>query len=212
MLLLCLAVSAVIVMIAIRPRPSYLFNLSVLIFAATGMSAFVIGSRWPALARLRAAIPLAALLLVVLGTPHYGRGYETPQAGQGRPLLQMIERLEPYEDVLSGPGTRLISPQFATEACFYIAPTSPCRGTSAIRAFQATQATASLGGLIKEVGANLVYADELLMPNPTVRQALERLEAKGWRVLGPPPATGQWTLLYLPPAEESAPPRPRASS
>jgi hypothetical protein len=195
----CLAVSAVVVMVTIRPRPSYLFHFSVLLLALIGTSALVIGSRWPRLARLRAAIPLVAAVILIAVPSRYDEHYQTPQAGQGRPLLQMVDRLKPFEDVLSTPRARLLAPQFADETCAYINPTRPCRGTSLLQAVLLRGKGTSLPRVMKQIDTNLIYADELVVANPSVSDLLHRLERKDWEPLGPPPGSSEgWTLLRSP--------------
>src|SRR5262249_7962143 len=80
--LICLATTAAVVMLAERPRPSYLFALTVLILATVGLSAMAYAERWPGLNRARAAIPVAAVLLLLTVPAHYGAGYATPQIGR----------------------------------------------------------------------------------------------------------------------------------
>jgi hypothetical protein len=198
----CLGISAVAVMLMIRPRPSYLFNFSVLILAVIGTCAMVIGSRWGWTSRLKAAIPALAVVLVLALPSHYDANYVTPQAGQGRPLLQMYDRLKPFRNLLRFPGTRFMAPQFAVEACVYATEGAGCgRSLSYLDAIYNTPAGTSLAGLVKTRGVNLIYADENVISNPAMRALLERLERKGWQSLGPAPSSGgSWALLSRPPS------------
>lgn len=195
----CLATAAVVVMLTIRPRPSYLFNFSVLLLAVIGMCGFVLGSRWPALARLRVVLPVVAAGILVAVPSIYDERYQTPQAGASRPLLEMVDRLKPFEDVVGRPTTRLLTARFANEACTYVAPTSPCRGTSLIEAIEQRPKGTTLPRLLKQLDTNVVYADESVITNPSTRDVLQKLERKGWEPLGPSPSSGDsWTLLQSP--------------
>ena len=195
----CLAVAAVVVMLTIRPRPSYLFNFSVLLLAVIGMCGFVLGSRWPALARLRAVLPVVAAG-ILLGVPSiYDARYQTPQAGASRPLLEMVDRMEPFEEVIGTPTTRLLTARFADEACAYLAPETPCRGVSLLEAIKERPKGTTLPDILKQLDTNVIYADESVITNPSTRDLLQKLEAKGWEPLGPSPSSGEsWTLLQSP--------------
>jgi len=199
----CLAISALTVMLMIRPRPSYLFNFSVLILALIGTVAMVIGSRWSWTSRLKAAIPLLAVAILVAVPNHYDAQYTTPQAGQGRPLLQMYDRLVPFREILRQRGTVFLAPQFASEACVYVTEGSDCGRTarSYLLALKGAPAGTSLPRFVKRQRVNLLYADELVISSPATRGLLERLHRKGWQSLGPPPSSGEsWALLRRPPS------------
>ena len=71
--LLALAATATLAALWQRPRPEYLYALSVAILALIGMCAMAYADRWPASKRIRAAIPIAAILLVVLLPAHFMR-------------------------------------------------------------------------------------------------------------------------------------------
>jgi hypothetical protein len=198
----CLGIAALIVMLMIRPRPSYLFNFSVLTLAVIGTCAMVIGSRWGWSSRLRAAIPLLAVAVLIAVPSHFHANYVTPQAGQGRPLLQMYDRLKPFRSVLAPITTRFLAPQFAVEGCIYATEGANCgRSVSYLEAITGAEGQTSLPELIKERQVNLIYADEQVLTNPLARDLMERLDRKGWEALGPAPSSGaSWTLLRRPPS------------
>jgi hypothetical protein len=200
--LACLAISAVIVMLTIRPRPSYLFNFSIATLAVVGTSAMVIGSRWPWASRLKAAIPVLALAVLIAVPSHYDAHYVTPQAGQGRPLLRMYDRLQPYKLLLRSRYTRFMAPQFGAEACVYASEGGGCpNAQSFLQAINRATPGTSLPQLIRSNEINLLYVDELVTSNPSIREMLERFERRGWRSIGPPLDSGApWALLGLPPS------------
>ena len=180
------------VAITTHPRPAYLFPLTLSIIALIGMCAMAIVERWPSIARARAALPVIAVLLFVLVPHHYSAGYSNPVVGPGRPLAQMVSRLQPYDDSLRGSQTVLLAP-ISYEGCNYLTPQDPCnyteiglippRGISAER-------------WMESHGATAVYAAQ-----PTLKEAerlgvLERLERNGWKKVAPtdPQASG-WIFL-----------------
>ena len=98
-----LAATAILAALWQRPRPEYLYALSVGILALVGACAMAYADRWPLLKRARAAIPLAAVLLVVFVPPRFTSSYVTPQVGRpGRPVKDMVDRLYPIRSELRG--------------------------------------------------------------------------------------------------------------
>jgi hypothetical protein len=188
------SVSAMGVWVAIttHPRPSYLFPLTFTGLAVIGMCAMAIGKRWPALGRLRAGLPVVALLVVLLVPNHYRRGYSNPLFGPGRPLADMVSRLEPYRSRLTGLDTRLLG-RVAFEACNYLNPENPCTGTEV--------GVTGPGGItpaawLGQQGINAIYADRLMLGKAKTRRILHGLKSSGWQLVAGSPAVG-WELLQL---------------
>ncbi|MFL5906010.1 MAG: hypothetical protein ACJ75Z_00245 [Solirubrobacterales bacterium] len=177
--------------ITTHPRPSYLFPLSFSGMAVIGMCAMAIVDRWPGLGRLRAGLPVAAVLLVVLVPNHYRSGYSNPLFGPGRPVADMVSRLEPYRDRLAGSDTRLLA-RNAYEACNYLEPVSPCTPE---QIGLIGPGTATPAVWVDRQGIDLIYADEEMLSKASTRRILDRLQQEGWRRIAPAqPGTG-WLLL-----------------
>jgi hypothetical protein len=180
------------VAITTHPRPSYLFPLTFTAMAAIGMCAMAIAARWPALGRVRAALPLGALLFVLLVPSHYGSGYSTPLFGKGRPVADMVSRLAPYSDRLEGADTRLLA-RHPLEGCNYLVPADPCTGTQIGLTGPAGVTPAEW---LARHGVTYVYADEEMLSKTSTRRTLEELQRQGWRRIGPvDPASAGWLLL-----------------
>jgi len=191
-LLGCSAFLGIWVALATHPRPAYLFPLDFALFAVIGMCAMAVAARWPRLRRLRAAIPVAALLLVLLIPSHYERGYANPLSGTGRGAADMVSRLQPYREAIRGEGTILLGPH-SFEACNYLVPEDPCEGAHV--------------GLLDPTGGStrtwldrnhvdLIYEDETTLVDPTSRLALGRLQRDGWRRVAPSDlGSAGWLLL-----------------
>jgi hypothetical protein len=191
-LLGCAAFLGIWVALTTHPRPAYLFPLNFALFAGIGLCAMAIAARWPGLGRLRAAVPVAALLLVLLIPSHYRSGYANPLSGPGRGAAAMVSRLEPYKDDLRGRETNLLGPH-SFEGCQYLIPEDPCLGAHV--------------GLLDPTGGDtaawldrnhidVVYADESILVDPTSRLALGALQRDGWRRLAPAdPGSAGWLLL-----------------
>jgi hypothetical protein len=186
------SVSAMSVWIAIttHPRPSYLFPLTLTGLAVIGMCAMAIADRWPVLGGLRASLPVAAILLVLLVPSHYRRGYSNPLFGPGRPLADMVSRLEPYRDRLAGLDTRLLGRE-AFEACNYLEPDDPCTG---IVTGLTGPGNTTPAAWLEQQGINAIYADRSMLTKGKTRQILQGLEGNGWQRIAGSQDAG-WQLL-----------------
>jgi hypothetical protein len=194
--LIALGCSGVAAMLLQRPRPSYLFNLGVLILAAVGVCVRVLSSRWSGTARLEAVLPLIAVLLVAGMPNRYDASYETPQAGTGRPLKEIVDRLYPYREQLRGTDVHLLAPQFADEACAYIGGPAPCVGTSLLQKVQNIGTQSSPRAVISRRHINALYIDQSVIGIPGWGRLVSSLETTGWRRLAPvSPRREQWELL-----------------
>jgi len=162
-----------------------------------------IASRWPALGRARFALPVAALLFVLFVPSHYVSGYSTPLFGKGRPVADMVSRLQPYRDLLSGPDTRLLA-RHPLEGCNYLSPANPCTG--------AQIGLTGPGGVtpatwLDRHGIDYVYADEEMLAKGSTAKALDELQRQGWQRIAPAdPGSAGWLLLGRQPGPETAPP------
>jgi hypothetical protein len=192
-LALCsLALTAAIVMIWQRPRPSYLFALSVLILAVVGMSAMACVDRWPRLARLRFTLPLLAVLLLLIVPPHFGPDYQTPQIGRpGRPMKAMLDRLYQFRSQIRGERSRLLA-TYSAPVCRYLGGDKPCKAVT-WKAIVHRPAKTSLRSALDARAVDFIYADEADFHDPSLRTALTDPEVQDWQHLAPPGAG--WLLL-----------------
>jgi hypothetical protein len=180
-----------------RPRPEYLFGLSIGLLAVIGTCAMAYADRWPAVVRARAAIPVAALLLLILIPVHYGSGYVTPQIGRpGRPLKEMVDRLYPMRSDLRGNDVRLLATA-SGDACAYLGGDDPCKPIR-WKAILDRDPGVSVAGVLETHGVNFVYVDQVDLANPAIRDAIHQAETGGW-TRGAPSSVGQgWLLLKRP--------------
>lgn len=190
-LLGCAAALGIWVAITTHPRPAYLFPLNFVLFCSLGMCAMGIAGRWPSLKRLGGAIPVAALLALLLVPNHYRSGYSNPLYGPGRGAAAMVSRLEPYRDDLQGQDRKLLGP-YAFEACDYLVPEDPCMG--------APGGLTPLGdpnpaAALDRMGVDWIYANEMTLTDPTFRRVLRKLQGAGWRRIAPAEPGEGWMLL-----------------
>ncbi|HSZ59714.1 MAG TPA: hypothetical protein VK797_28985 [Tepidisphaeraceae bacterium] len=94
----CAVPTAILVMLIERPRPSYLFGLTLFVMAVVGLCGAALVDRWRWTERL-APLMAPLMLLAALLVPSY---YKLVSYGQ--PVLESYERLRPFESLLSRPG------------------------------------------------------------------------------------------------------------
>jgi hypothetical protein len=194
LVLICVALSTLVVMLITRPRPSYMLSLTVLIFGLIGLCAMAIVTRKPDLARLRAALPLLAVITLVAVPSHYGEGYENPLIGEGQRLKQTVERLAPFRDQLSGPEVGLLAAFPENIGCSYIGRSDPCTDLT-----WEEPPEASLQRHLAAGDVDYVYAGEEELAKPAWRKAVAQLEADGWVRLAPSAADDLgWVFLRRP--------------
>jgi hypothetical protein len=199
------AVNAVIVVLMQRPRPAYMFALTLLLLALAGLCLAAFVRRWPGLGRLRALLPAAALALVIFLPAHYDSGYATNQTDPGRPLKTMVDRLEPWSEELRGRDKALLATR-AAEACAWIGEDDPCSGRR-VSLGTLPRDDASLRQRLDQTGIDYIYADEADLADPSLAAALRGLERSGWVVVAPGDAAEDWLFLERaqPPAGAAAP-------
>jgi hypothetical protein len=181
-----------------RPRPAYMFNLTILLLAVIGICAMVFVARWPRLGRLRAGLPVAAAVALIAVPSYYNADYTTPQNGTGRPLLEMVNRLQPYRDQLKDQNrVDLLGFRFPGEICLYVTRTDPCHGFSLES--ELNKGPKNIRQVMRTDQINAIYADETIMSNPMMLRFLKKLQGEGWRRLAPAPgSTARWMLLRYP--------------
>lgn len=174
-----LAATAVLVALWQRPRPEYLYPLSVGLLAVIGTCAMAYADRLPALKRIRTAIPVAAVLLVVFVPPRFTSSYVTPQVGRaGRPQKEMVDRLYPIRTELRGDRTKLLA-SWAGSGCAYLGGDDPCRAVL-WKPILGRPPAVSPAAVLESHHVDFVYADGFDLENPAIRKAIQQAESAGW--------------------------------
>lgn len=196
--LLSLGAMGAVMMLWQRPRPAYALDLEVLILAAVGLAAMAYADRWPALNRARVAILPTAVLLPLIVPSHYGSGYVTPQTGRpGRPIKDMVQRLYPMQDRLSGHQVKLLA-TYAGPACSYIGGEDPCKPIE-WKPILSRAPRVSVGDALAMRGVHFIYFDQADSEDPAKAGAIREAEAVGW-TRAAPSSPGQGWLLLRPPS------------
>ncbi len=192
-----LVATAVLAALWQRPRPEYLYGLSVAILAAIGLCAMAYADHWPVLKRARPAIPIVALLLLLLLPVHYGSGYVTPQVGRtGRPQKEMVDRLYPIRTDLRGDQVKLLATS-AGAGCAYLGGDDPCKPV-VWKPILSRDPGDSIRDVLKTRRVDFVYVDEQDLEDPAIRSAAEEAQSSGWS-RAPISVDQSWLLLRPPP-------------
>jgi len=164
-----------------RPRPSYLFNLSMAMMLATGLWVRLLLPRmaWLRLAKL---MPVVSLAFIVGATQLSRR-----TGAVNRPLAETVYRLQPYAaDIRTG---KLLIGEFASEVRAYVGE-HKARPIAAGEVIGRWDGRESVAELLKESGATFAYLDE-----PT----LQKFEAKHpcWDALRALPRSSGWHVVQF---------------
>jgi hypothetical protein len=191
------ATAAVYAGLMTRPRPSYIFPLSILVLAVLGMGLVAIADRFRLTSRTRAVIPPLAIAAVILIPNHYRAGYANPQIGPGQRLKTAVSRLDPFRSELSG-HRGLLAVYPATDACLYVGRSDPCTAVSWNYPIGETLAPELAGReqhSFRSTRVDFIYADEyVFMADPSMRARLNALLGHGWHRLAPS-SPSDWMLL-----------------
>jgi hypothetical protein len=199
----CFSAVVLIVIVLERPRPSYMFILGIALRAAVGACLVVIASRRRDFMRLSATFPVIAIL-GILAIPSF---YKWTAPHTPRLLLNNYRRLLPFEPLLEQPHTRLVSGGFGTELCNYLGKGADCAGLYYWGLRNRITPGLPLADILEQNGANLFFANETVLADPTARDFVASAASRGWKTIGFQDGGGQrWTLLQ----KTSPPQRPSA--
>ena len=193
--LLCCVPSCLVAIATQRPRPSYIFMLSLLLMVFTGLALRLLLREMRASSRLRNAVPIligAAMLATSLwqaahieAAPH--------------PVLEDYRRLAPFAELLRAPDTFFASnvPWFR-ELMQYLAADRkkdgsrpPLRAESLVETLAAPEAT-------------MLYLSGEILLRPEVLAWRESPAGKSWRVLAQSGADeAPWLIASRPPSATS---------
>lgn len=187
--MLSVASIAVPVILTQRPRPSYLFSVSILLMAFTGMCLFIISRRIPFSARLSRCMPFIMILAPIL-VPNCKLGFVR---NDSRPVLTLYRRLYPYQKIIGAPGTKfLVISYYGLDVSGYLIDRPVCKNYFGdildYSILKERPATMPLQDFLKQKGINLFYIDPYLWndleKDPVASQFLAAPENAGWTPMG----------------------------
>ena len=183
---------AVPVILTQRPRPSYLFAVTVFLMAVIGSSVHILTCRRPLVMRTIAIALVTAVLLVV--PPFYVRHQSD------RPLYTSYERLRPFAALMVGKNNRVLLGDYSGELRNYLRLPRANFDTFDYGLLLSWQREESLARFLDERRINMFFVQPRIMDElrsvSTSRELLEKPEKLGWRKLAPDEGTSpQWLLL-----------------
>jgi hypothetical protein len=200
-----------------RPRPEYLYGLSLPIVATAAWAADTLLRRFGLSDPFGLLTPVV-MVCALLAAPRY---YVPPAGAPSvRPLLETVLRLKPFQALISDPGTIFAAGQHSFSLRRYLVTLDPASYAHGILRPQAEWMSQrglapkvigplELGQLredqpvsefLAQRDVNLIYLDEeacrRFRSTPLHRDFLERPDASKWRKLaGGTSGAGEWTLL-----------------
>ncbi|MCW3032712.1 MAG: hypothetical protein JWM60_1057 [Solirubrobacterales bacterium] len=189
-LLGALTVTTLAVVLTERPRPEYMYPMTIGIMALSGACLSAVLRRG-GVSRFTApvGIVLTAILLAVV-PPFYSKG--------PRPLRAAVGHLQIVRGILHQPRSVLIAGSFNFELCSYLAETHKRHCSSP--SWPGLAAGVARGEPIRQVldraKASVIYAEPVLLANPAVATLVGAPARYGWRQLGAGSSDGQpWHIL-----------------
>jgi hypothetical protein len=180
-----------VVLIEQRPRPEYMYGLTVGILAVSAVCVKALLQRFGR-AQLAAPVALGLALGLLVFLPSYFT--RSP-----RPLYNAINRLQVARSRLRDPGSVLIAANANFELCAYLAETNTrhCEspGWPTIQA-ELTSAGASASAVLDKARATVIYAEPLLLATPAIARLVADPGSQGWRQVGAGDGPeGPWHVL-----------------
>ena len=177
-----------------RPRPEYMYSLTLFIMALTGMCIFAILQRLGAYKRLDRWILAIVVVLLIAAPSYYLRGWQ----GQPRRLLQVCQRLSPFQAMIASPNTVFLEGEQAFSVAGYLGHFKS--KVLDYRILDQLPVGMPLETFLEKNGINLFYVDESLntrlVANPLCRPFLISPDSFGWKLVAfQDVGDGKWMLL-----------------
>lgn len=193
--MLSVIASAAAVIATQRPRPSYLFSLTFVLMVCLAICVCAIGARFPGIGRLRPLMPIVMVALALSVPSAYGGKVHPLQ-----PMLEMYERLRPYERLFRNPKVVFLCSDFPFEMSDYLSfREGRFLDDSILRELKRGE---SLAGFLDAHGVNLLYLGyrdwvdlESRIPG-IVEQFVKSGRDQGWQMVayGTSDVEPQWML------------------
>jgi hypothetical protein len=182
--------TTLVVALTQRPRPEYLYPLTIALMGLTGLSVSVLLQRlgWVRFAGVAAAVMAIGLLIAM--PPYYH--------ASARPIYDGLERLQTVRDELRRPNSVLVTTGFGFELCAYTATSVNrfCAAPSWSEIRKHIAAGAPVQKVLAREEATVVYADPLMHLDPLMQPFLAAPRRAGWhKVDDGRDATGEWSVL-----------------
>jgi hypothetical protein len=183
-------VTTLAVVLSERPRPEYIYSLTISLMAFAGLSVAALLRNTKAL-RAMAPIAVGAAVTLLAAMPSFYR--PAP-----RPLLDGVQHLEVVASRLQQAGSVLITAQQGYELCAYLAATNTRHCTSpSWPTLEAQLASGtSIEAALNQANATAIYVEPVLMADPSIAKLVSSPQRYGWRELASGTGDGApWHIL-----------------
>jgi hypothetical protein len=175
-----------------RPRPSYLFPVSVFLMAVIGSAVHILTHLHTAVMK-RIAVAIVLIVLVII--PPYYASHRSD-----RPLYTNYERLRPFAALLVEENNKILLGDYNGELQGYLGLKRANVAGFDYSLLSSWDREHSLAQFLDEKGINLFFVQPRIVTElrntPQARQLLDQPETVGWRRLAPEGSDPQWFLLY----------------
>jgi hypothetical protein len=172
-----------------RPRPSYMFILGIELRVVIAYCFYVIVSRMPTVRRVGTWVSAVLVAIVVLAPSIY------VLQPSFRPVLRAIQRVRPAAPAFTEPHPMLVSEEFGTELTAYLGRCD-CPYVRFDQLRRGMDSGTSLAEALDRTGANLFYANELILTDPEALQFVKNAGSYHWRVIADGHRGGEnWAVL-----------------
>jgi hypothetical protein len=191
--LLTTAIGTLVVGVVQRPKPSYVYPITIFIMALVGLSVALFGSRLPRWRGQQALVPLLMFGVLVLA-PRY---YDDPLHVHPRVVLLQYESLKPYAELMREQSTVFLTGERADEIAIFLgADRGKTRSYAILDAYDGVE---RLDAFLTDSGVTLFYVDktlnERLQTIASARPLLSDPSSVGWVVLGQQNLSQSYWLL-----------------
>jgi hypothetical protein len=184
------AVTTFVVVLTQRPRPEYMYGLTVGIMTLTGICLQAVLRRVNALA-FAAPVAIAVSIGLIVAVPSYY--HKGP-----RPVRDAVEHLQPISSSLRQRGSVLLVAQSDPDICYYMAASFNryCSSPS----WPAMQARLAAGTpidtVLSQAKVSAIYAEPALLGDPSIARLVANPQRYGWRqAAGGVGEGGPWNVL-----------------
>jgi hypothetical protein len=200
-IMFCTVAVSLPVILTQRPRPSYLFPLSMFLMTLVGAGVYLLSGR-RALNIRRQVVLWALFPLLIAVVPSK---YRTPLSGPYT-LSGTIEKLQPYADRISLRGTVFVKGEYAGEVTGYLGRAQcQSRGYDVLGDLSNPK---EIEKSLEQAGANLLYVDERLIAEAETkyqRRRLLRYDSPDWELIACGSVPGdRWQLYRRQPIQTSS--------
>jgi hypothetical protein len=194
--LICSVCVTMLVIPVERPRPEYIYPLTLLLMTMVGISASLMHAILPdGVKRVTGLLAPLAMLGVLIVAPSY---YANPEHRRPQVLLQEYQTLKPYTELVTHPTTVFLKGDNSYELSQYFGPLrSKWLSYEVLGQYSGSQ---SLDEYLTQRGVTLFFVNQRiydrLRADPGAAPLLSDPESVGWKIIGQQ-STGpsSWMLL-----------------